>query len=134
MSIKAAGVINTVWAVFVAGAATLFLLHGGSAAGGMGIYLGAHVLSGVLVMGVLGRKGELPAGTVGVFLLGVGTSLGLAGLAYLRAVRGGVAGITTVGMVGVLVVAVGAMVGVGGRYGWLPDRALMGRLVGRFAR
>ena len=131
VSIKAAGVINTVWAVCVAGTATVFLLHGGSAAGGMGIYLGAHVLSGMLVMGVLGRRGELPRGTLGVFLLGVGSSVSLAGLAYVRAVRGDVAGVATLGMVGVLVLAVGVLVGLGGRYGWLPDRAVLTRRFGR---
>ena len=127
VSIKAAGVINTVWAVFVAGAATLFLLHGGSAAGGMGIYLGAHVLSAGLVMTVLAWRDRLPEGTVAVFLLGVGSSLGLAGLAYLRASRGELAGAATGAMVVLVAVAGGALMLLGGRRGWLPDRVVVGR-------
>lgn len=127
VSIKAAGIINTVWAVFVAGAATLFLLHGGSAAGGMAIYLAAHVLSAGLVMGVLGRRDRLPDGTLGVFLIGVGSSIALAALAYVRASHAELAGEATAGMIGLLAVGGAALYVLGGQHGWLPNRAVMVR-------
>ena len=89
------------------------------------------MLSGGLVMWVLARKDRVPAGTVGVFVLGVATSLALAGLAYLRALRGDLSGMATLGMVGVLGVAgVGLFVS-GGRHGWLPDARRVRGLLGR---
>ena len=84
VSIKTAGVINTLWAVFVAGAGTALLLHGGAAWQAMAVYLGAHLLSSGLVLAALVRHRCVPPGMLAVVSLGAATSLGLAGLAYLR--------------------------------------------------
>jgi hypothetical protein len=67
VSIKASGVINTVWAAFVAVAATIiFLLHG-TAWLAMAIYFAAHLLSSTLVLLALKRKDHIPGGMTALF-------------------------------------------------------------------
>src|ERR1035438_3714985 len=70
VSIRATGIINTVWAIFVAIAASMFLLSHGSAARAMTIYLAAHILSSVLVLSLLAWKDHIPRGVIPVFTFG----------------------------------------------------------------
>ncbi len=121
VSIKATGVINTAWAVFVAAAASLFLLYGGGAWQAMAIYFAAHVLSSTLVLITLHRKDHVPAGMTPLFFFAAGCTAILAVLAGLRAMRPELALPVTGAMAAV---AAGALLGLhvfGRRYGWMPS-------------
>ena len=71
VSLRSTAVINTIWAVFVAAAATLMLVRGGNAWQAMGVYFAGHVVSATLVLMVLSRKDNLPAGMIPLFALGM---------------------------------------------------------------
>lgn len=123
VSIRASGVINTLWAIFVAGAGTLLMLHGGSATMAMSVYLLAHTLSSILVLSVLASKAGLPRGLPSTFAVATGSTGALAGLAALRATRPQATALLTGGMVLVMVVALVTLLALGRRYHWLPSRA-----------
>ncbi|HEY0785858.1 MAG TPA: oligosaccharide flippase family protein [Acidobacteriaceae bacterium] len=131
VSLRTTGVINTVWAIFVAGAGTAFLLRGGSAAGAMLIYLAGHVLSAVLVLLALDRRQCVPRGMGRVFALGTGTMLVLAAMAWRRELAMAEAGAHagphamawTAAMAAVLLFSMLALLLVGRAYQWLPDAA-----------
>ena len=129
VSIKTAGVINTVWAVFVAGAGTALLLHGGTAWQAMGIYLAAHIVSAALVLTMLRRHACLPAGMAAIFVIGTVTIAALAGLAFWRAEQPGLAVPLSLGMCLLLSGALGGLVLLGRRHRWLPSRAVLGRIL-----
>lgn len=84
VSIRSAGVINTVWAIFVAAAASVLLLPHGSAARAMTIYLAAHLLASILVFSVLTWRDHVPRAAVLVFSFGCCTGMALAALSVLR--------------------------------------------------
>lgn len=129
VSIRITGVINTSWAVFVAAAGALFLLHGGSAAIAMAIYLAAHILAATLVLLVLKRRGCIPRGVTGVFLLGTATSVALASLAYLRDTQPAhTLGLSMV-MFALFAVAFSLLYLIGRRHHWLPSLDSIQRLV-----
>lgn len=134
VSIRTTGVINTVWAVFVAITATMMLMHGGGAALAMAIYFVAHVLSSVLVLAVLARKDGLPRGLVALYGLATGSSALLAGLAWARTERAESAGVLTGVMLAVTLISLIALYGMGRRYGWTPTadalRGLRARIPG----
>ncbi len=122
VSLRATAVINTIWAVFVAAAATVLLLRGGSAWQAMGVYYLGHVLSATLVLLVLKRKDNLPKGMISLFAMAmVALALG-SGLAMLRAAAPGRLGSTTAGLLGILVAASLALWWMGKRHDWLPSR------------
>jgi O-antigen/teichoic acid export membrane protein len=123
VSIRAVGVINTVWAVFVAIAATLFLLHHGSAWKAMAIYLGAHLLSSGLVLVMLYRKDHIPEGMAGVYYLASGTAAALAALAALRIAHPQQTWVITAGMTALFAVVTWVMLAAGRRHGWVPGSA-----------
>jgi O-antigen/teichoic acid export membrane protein len=130
VSIKSTGVINTVWAVFVAGAASLFLIYGGGAWQAMAIYFVGHVLSSTLVLVTLHRKDHVPAGMS--LLFGFATLMTglLATLAYVRMVRPQ-SSLTITGIMALI--ACMSLFGLylfGKRYGWMPSEAALNRLVG----
>ena len=129
VSIRAAGIINTVWAIFVAGAATVFMLHGGSARDAMEIYLAGHLLSAALVLLVLKRKDNLPAGMVTVFALGSATGILLAGLSLLRSSVAGHTFALTALMVLVAAAGLTVLFALGRRHRWLPQPAALARLL-----
>ena len=130
VSIRAAGVINTVWAVFVACAGTLFLLHGGSAWKAMLIYFAAHVLSSLLVLLTLSRKDYLPAGQAGLYALStVGIAL-LALLAYTRWQHPEWTLATTVLMLLLVAFLAAGLSWLGKHYAWLPSADACRRVVG----
>ncbi len=135
VSIRTTGLINTLWAVSVAAAGAALLLGrpGPSvAARAMAIYLIGHLLSAVLVLGSLRRRGAVLPGTVSVFALGTGTACTLAALAWLRAAQPALALPISAGMLALLLAAGAMLLTLGRRHHWLPSarvaRALLGRL------
>ena len=128
ISIRASGVINTLWAVFVAVTGTLLMLHGGSAAMAMGVYLLAHTISSILVLSVLASKASLPRGLPLTFAVATGGTGTIAGLAAARALRPEATSLLTLSMLLVMMLAVGTMLALGRRYHWLPSRSVMRRL------
>ncbi len=125
VDIRAAGVINTIWAVFVGIAATLLLLHRGGAWQGMAILLVAHLLSGALVLQVLERKDRVPAGMRTAYYLGSLGSAVLAALALLRAAAPRHTGSLTACMCVAALVQIGWLAYLGKRHRWLPSRAAL---------
>lgn len=130
VSIRASGLINTAWAVFVAAVGTLLMLHGGTAAMAMGIYLLAHAMSSALVLLTLARKDGLPRGLPLLFLIATGSTTMLAALASIRAARPQQAATLTGGMLLLLVMSLGVVLALGRRHHWLPSRAAIARLTG----
>lgn len=128
VSIRSTGVINTVWAIFVAAAATLLLLHGGSAAMAMAIFFAAHVLSALLVLGVLAWKDHVPAGMVSLFLLSSVSVLALAVLSLLRERHAAHHLMVDAMMVATFVGSSAAIVLLGKRHCWLPTAAAVRKL------
>jgi O-antigen/teichoic acid export membrane protein len=128
VSIRAAGIINTIWAVFVAAAASVFLIHRGSAGRAMGIYLAAHILSAILVLCMLAWKDHIPSGVLTVFFLSTSTSVGLAGLSVLRDRYPGSALSITGLMALVALAAWTALFFLGRKNRWLPDAAAVRRM------
>ena len=89
MSIRLTGIVNTLWAIVVAGSATLVLLSRGHnldtiAWKGALIYLSAHLISAALVLGVLARKGRIPHGMIATVVLAAVVVFALTGLALCR--------------------------------------------------
>ena len=121
VSIKSTGVINTVWAVFVAAAASLFLLYGGGAWQAMAIYFAGHVLSSTLVLLTLKRKDHVPAGMSALFFFAAASTAVLALLAGVRAMRPELALPVTGAMVLVAAFAFWGLHVFGKRYGWMPS-------------
>ncbi len=131
ISIRSTAVINTVWAVFVAVAATALLLHGGSAWQGMVVILAAHLLSSGLVLDTLRRRDYLPAGMTLSYVAGaLGTTL-LAGLAVAREYLPQHTPLLTAVMAAVLVTITALLFRSGSRHGWLPPAALFKKLFQR---
>ena len=132
VSIKSTGVINTVWAIFVAAAASLFLIYGGGAWQAMAIYFMGHVLSSTLVLITLHRKDHVPAGMSPLFFFAAGCTAILAVLAGLRAMRPELALPVTGAMVAV---AAGALLGLyvfGRSFGWMPSGTAIRSLAAGF--
>ncbi len=129
VSIRSTGVINTVWAISVAAAATAFLFHGGSASRALTIYFAAHVLSAVLVLLVLFRRDTVPQGMPAVFATGTLTVAALAALAMLRSSRPELAWPITGAMLGATMAALALLWFLGKRHGWLPAPAVLRRLL-----
>jgi O-antigen/teichoic acid export membrane protein len=128
VSIKSTGVINTVWAIFVAAAASLFLIYGGGAWQAMAIYFVGHVLSSTLVLMTLKKKDHVPAGMSLLFAFATVSTAVLAVLAYVRMVRPQFA-LAVTGMMAL--VAAGSLIGVylfGKHYGWMPSAAAFQRI------
>lgn len=122
VDIRRAGVINTVWAIFVGAAATLLMLRGGGAWQGLAILLVAHLLSATLVLRSLRSKDHVPAGMQTAYYLGsLGATL-LAGLALLREWAPQYTGVVTVAMSLLAVVQLAWLLALGKRHRWLPTR------------
>ncbi len=135
VSIRSTGVINTVWAVSVAAAGTVFLMHGGNAARALTVYLAAHVLSATLVLVVLARRDGIPAGMLPVFGTGTLTVAAMAAMAAWRASAPTLAWPLTGAMLLLTAVALGGLMLLGRRHHWLPSAAAVRRLLdGRLGR
>ena len=142
VSVRTTGVINTVWAVFVAAVGTALLLHGGTAWEGMAILLAAHLLSSTLVLATLHRRDHLPDGMAMVFAVGALSSVTLALCAVWRASHPSLEVALTLLMVIISVLTSWALFVLGRRFRWLPSRSALqaliakvplGKLTGRFA-
>ena len=129
VSIRATGIINTVWAIFVAIAATMFLLSRGSAARAMTIYLAAHIVSSVLVLSVLAWKDHIPRGVIPVFTYGSSTGIALAALSLLRSRHPDHTLSITLTMTAIAAAAVTGLFFLGRRNRWLPDMAALRRVL-----
>ncbi len=126
VSIRATGVINTVWAVVVAGAASVFFFRQGSAAAAMSIYFLAHLFAGGLVLLTLKRKDHVPQGMIASYLIGATNSALLIVLAFVRNRSRSPWGTTGL-MLAVVLCAFWALFSLGRRYGWLPRLQTMQR-------
>ena len=125
VDIRAAGVINTIWAAFVGVTATLFLLHRSGAWQGMAILLAAHLLSGALVLQTLQRKDRVPTGMQTAYYLGsVGSAL-LAAMALLRVAAPRHAALLTACMCAAATAQIGWLAYLGKRHHWLPSRTAL---------
>ena len=131
VSIRSTGVINTVWAVFVAVAACSMLFHGGSAAQAMAIYFAAHILSATLVLLTLKRKDHIPAGMTAMFALGSLSTTLLVVSAFLRNARPALLLPLTLLMLVILACTVVALIVLGKRYRWIPSRSAVRALGAR---
>jgi hypothetical protein len=129
VSIRATGIINTIWAIFVAIAACMFLLSHGSAARAMTIYLAAHILSAVLVLSLLAWKDHIPRGVIPVFTFGSCTGIVLAALSLLRGRYPEHSLSLTLIMTAIASAAVMSLFFLGRRNQWLPDTAAMQRML-----
>ena len=123
VSLRSTAVINTVWAVFVAAAATLMLVRGGNAPEAMGVYFAGHVVSATLVLLVLQRKDNLPAGMVPLFALGMVAVGAGSALALVRSAMPALSMETTAGMAGLFAATAGTLWLLGKRHDWLPPRS-----------
>ncbi len=129
VSIRATGVINTVWAVAVAGAASVFFFRQGSAAAAMTIYFLAHLFAGSLVLLTLKRKDYVPQGMIPSYLIGAANSALLILLAFARNRADSLWGMT--GLMGVVVLgSFWALLSLGRRHGWLPRLDTLKRAAG----
>ncbi len=136
VSIRSTAVINTAWALFTAAVGTVLMLHGGTAAGAMAVFMAAHVLIAAMVLIALSQRDRLPAGMVQMFLVSTIATVLLSILAAYRASHAPLAGVVT----GVMALLAGAtlvrLYRLGKTHRWLPSRQMIRSLVQRlpFAR
>jgi hypothetical protein len=135
VSIRAAGLVNTAWAISVAAIATVLLLHGGNASRGAAVYLIAHVLSALVLMGILKARGNVPEGMVTAFATGAGSIIVLATLSFLRVqLLSSQAGLTVL-MLALWALAITFLLRFGRRRGWLPSAStVLGLITRRYTR
>ncbi len=125
VSIRSTAVINTVWAVFVASAATLFLFKGGLAWQAMAIYFFAHILSSALVLVTLARRDHIPPGLTLLFVFGATAASSFAALAILRGLRPALTGPLTAAMSVLVLFTMAGLFTLGRRYRWLPTASAL---------
>ena len=125
VSIRSSGVINTLWAVFVAVAAASFLVFRGDAARAMLIYFLAHVLSSVLVLITLARRDGLPSGMATLYAGGTLASGVLVALAFVRAAHSAETAGLSGAMLLVAALAMVCMMLLGKKHGWLPTASMV---------
>ena len=136
VSIRLSGIINTLWAIFVAVTATSFLFwsHSSSASAawkGALIYLAAHLLSGLLVLFVLVQRKRVPKGMMAIFLIGAGAVLLLTGLAFVRVLQPGLTWPLSCLMLALCLVALAVMLRIGKRHRWVPSLSLLKAMLRR---
>ena len=129
VSLRAAGFINTAWAVVVGIAATVILLNGGNAAKGAAIYFSAHVIMALLQIAVLKKRGSMPKGVISAYLFGTGGAICLAILAIFRELHRQDTLSVSLVMLGLWAAVLMTLLIVGKRRQWLPTKeALAGFL------
>jgi O-antigen/teichoic acid export membrane protein len=134
VSIRLAGVINTVWAIAVAGSATLVFLWGRNAPGssawkGASIYLAAHLMSAGLVFLALTRKKCVPSGMNATFLVGTTVVLLLTGLAFWRNIQPAWTLAISLLMLALCFAALAVLLRIGNHYRWVPSLAGLKRML-----
>lgn len=123
VSIRTTGIINTIWAFFVAAAGSLILFHGGSAWQAMAIYFAGHILSSILVLFALHRIDHVPAGVTSLFTFGTLCCIALVALAVERGFHPALNLPLTGLMLLVFAIALGGLYLLGRRHHWLPTAA-----------
>ena len=83
-SLRAFGVINAVWAILIIGLGILLVPRAGATGAAVG-FLVAHASTHVMVIALLYRANDLPAGYLPMTVATVLAALALAGAGYLRA-------------------------------------------------
>ncbi len=131
VSIRSTAVINTAWALFTAAVGTMLMLHGGSAAAAMAVFMAAHVVIAVMVLIALSRRDRLPAGMVHLFLVSTSATVLLALLATYRAAHAAMSGTTTGLMLVVACAALFWLYRLGKAHHWMPSRAMLQALMQR---
>lgn len=129
LSIKATGVINTIWAVMVAAGATLFFFIGGDALKGALIYLAAHLVSAVLVLSFLTKGRCVPDGMNRVFATGATASVTLAILAFWRSQRPDLTAALTSLMALISCGTLWMLFAMGRRHGWIPSFSFFAKML-----
>ncbi len=130
VSIRQSGFINTIWAILVAGSATVFLFWPGNASIGAAIILGAHVASALLVLWALKRQSITSPGMSLTFLVGIGTSIAMAALAIARDHSPDRALLLTSTSGFVFLAGLALICWLGRRYRWLPSRSFLAAQLG----
>ena len=130
VSIRATAATNAVWAVFVAIASTVFMLHGGTAWRAMAIFFGAHVVTSMAALLILRRRDHLPEGLIPLFGFAILAIATLCVLSLWRGVQTSPAPITGV-MVLLVAITAGGLHQFGKRFQWLPPRSMYVRLASR---
>jgi hypothetical protein len=131
VSLRATAVINTVWAVIVAAAATLLLVRGGSAWEAMAVYFCAHSISDVLVLLTLRQMDSLPAGMISLFVMSMTAVIAGSALALVRSSMPGLTLALTGALVAITLMAGAGLYALGKRHDWLPSRAMVESLLAR---
>lgn len=130
VSIRQSGFINTIWAILVAGSATVFLLWPGSASIGAAIILGAHVVAALLVLLALKRRSITPPGVSLTFLIGAGTSIVMATLAIMRDQMPDRALFLTSASALAFLAGLALICWMGRHHHWLPSRSFLAAQLG----
>lgn len=120
VSLRSAGLINTAWAAVVGVAATIALLHGGNAAKGAAVYLGAHLFSAFLQIAVLKKRKSMPKGIIPAFTLGAASAIALSLLAIFREFHPADTFAVSLAMLALLLTALTALFITGKRHNWIP--------------
>ena len=92
------------------------------------IYLTAHIFSAGLVLFTLTKRHCVPDGVNQVFILGIGTSMTLAILAFLRDRQPHLTVALTMGMLLLCFTALIALLGIGRRRHWIPSFYVLKKL------
>ncbi len=133
ISIRSTAVVNTVWALFTAGVGTLIMLHGGSAASAMTVFLAAHIVIAIMVLVVLSRHDRLPAGMTQLFIVSTGAIVLLVSLAAYRSLSTSSEMTATTLMCAVTAAAGAWLYRLGRQHAWLPSREMVHGLLQRAA-
>ena len=133
LSIRSSVVVNTAWALFVGAAATIFLLRGGDAAKGAAVYLAAHVVSAILFLGFLKKRGNAPDGMIPAFCTGAVCVIALAICSLVSHMTGPLHSATPILMLCIWAAGIAAMIHLGKRKRWLPSQRQMMQLVEKIA-
>lgn len=131
ISIKTAGAINTAWAIFVALASTLFLLHSSTAAKGAAVYLAAHLLQAVLLVWVLKSKGNMPPGLATAMAWSMSAMVALAALSVARDYFPHQALALTLACTLLWACSTAVLLFIGKRRHWLPSRQMIDKIRAR---
>ena len=129
LSIRTSGWINTLWAATVVIAGTSFMLHGGTAADAMAVYLAAHSISSALVLYSLHRRRALATGLTMTCAVTSGTACFLVVLAALRSTHPDRGVAVSMGMSVLLLASMFALFLIGHHHRWAPSYRTLKSLI-----
>ena len=134
LSIRSTAVVNTVWALFTAAVGTAWMLHGGTAASAMCVFLAAHTVIAIMVLVLLSSKDRLPSGMVQLFTVSTVAIVVLCSLALFRAGHPASMLTSTIAMLLIAAIAAAWMYRLGRVEGCLPSREMLESLAGKVSR